>query len=156
LDENNIYDPILFRQQIKFKYSELVWNSYLYQEAIDKILAQEFYGSLNSVVQLFLQYVIKEWACPNCLLTILPFMDNCIEKLPKSGDILYVYSQKRIIKFPVLYCPHCDFQIVIIAINEYSEVFEFRYKLINDEFFDLAENRVLTQSEIEEAGLIRR
>ncbi|MHA2224780.1 MAG: hypothetical protein ACXAC8_06225 [Candidatus Hodarchaeales archaeon] len=153
---NNIYDPILFRQQIKQEYSELVWKSYLYQDTIEKLIAKKFFGSLNSVVQLFLQYVVKEWACPNCLQTILPFMDNCLEKLPKKGDIIYVYSQKYISKFPVLFCPHCECQIVVIAINEYSDVFEFKYKLINETFYNLAENRRLTQSEIEEAGLIRR
>jgi hypothetical protein len=156
LNQNNIYDPILYRQKIKQKYSELVWESYLYQDTIEKLIAQEVIGSLNSIVQLFLQYVIKEWACPNCLQTILPFMDNCIEKLPKNGDIIYVYSQKYITKFPVLLCPHCEFQIAVIAINEYSDVFEFKYKIINDDFCNLAENRVLTQTEIEEAGLIKR
>ncbi|MHA2202993.1 MAG: hypothetical protein ACW991_04835 [Candidatus Hodarchaeales archaeon] len=153
---NNIYDPILFRQQIKQRYSELVLKSYLYQDNIEKLIAQEVVGSLHSIVQLFLQYVVKEWACPNCLQTILPFMDNCLEKLPKRGDIIYVYSEKYISKFPVLFCPHCEFQIVVIAINEFSDVFEFKYQLINDVFYNLAEKRVLTQSEIEEAGLIKR
>ncbi|MFW9905737.1 MAG: hypothetical protein ACFFFH_15495 [Candidatus Thorarchaeota archaeon] len=153
---NNIYDPILFRQQIKQKYSKLVWESYLYKETIEKLIDQEVVGSLTSIVQLFLQYVVKEWACPNCLQTILPFMDNCLEKLPKKGDIIYVYSQRFISKFPVLFCPHCDYQIVVIAINEYSDVFEFKYKFVNDVFYNLAENRALTQSEIEEAGLIKR
>jgi hypothetical protein len=156
LNENEIYDPILFRHQIKQKYSKLVWKSYLHQEIIEKIIAQEFFGSLNSVVQLFLQYIIKEWACPNCLQTILPFLENCLENLPKRGDINYVYSPKYISKFPVLFCPHCELQIVAIAINEYSEVFEFKYKLIDDAFYNLAENREMTQSEIVEAGLIKR
>ncbi|MFX0209972.1 MAG: hypothetical protein ACFFDT_28585 [Candidatus Hodarchaeota archaeon] len=156
MNKNEIYDPILFRQQIKLQYSELVWKSYLHQNTIEKIIAQEFAGSLDSVVQLFLQYIIKEWACPNCYQTILPFLENCIEKLPKQGDIVYVYSQKHISKFPVLFCPHCELQIVAIAINEYADVFEFKYKLIDDSFYNLAEEREMTQSEIEEAGLVKR
>jgi hypothetical protein len=156
LNENEIYDPILYRQQIKQKYSELVWKSYLHQDIIEKIIAQEFFGSLNSVIQLFLQYIIKEWACPNCLQTVLPFLENCLEKLPKRGDIVYVYSPKYISKFPVLFCPHCELQIVAIAINEYSEVFEFKYKLIDDTFYNLVKNREMTQSEIKEAGLVKR
>ena len=156
MDGNTIYDPILLCQHIKQKYSKLVWESYLHQETLEKLISQEYLVSLTSVVQLFLQYVVKEWACPNCLQTILPFMDNCIEKLPKKGDIIYVYSPKYISKFPVLFCPHCEFQIVVSATNEYSEVFEFKYQLIDDSFYNLAKKRVLTQSEIEEAGLIKR
>ena len=150
MSTNELSDPILGRQHIKHKYAEFVWNSYLYKETIEKLLHQEFFGSLNSVVQLFLQYVIKEWACPNCLQTILPFMNNCYRDLPKNGDINYVFSNELISKFPVLFCPHCDFQIVVIAISEYSEVFEFRHKIIDDQIYDLIYKKPLTNEEIEE------
>ncbi len=149
-------DPILYRQQIKHKYSDYVWNAYLHSETIKKLLDQELFGSLNSVVQLFLQYVIKEWACPNCIQTILPFMTNCYKDLPRKGDIVYVYSKELISKFPVLACPHCETQIVVIAIDEYSDLFEFRYQEIEGRIYDLSNNRVLANSEINEFGLIKR
>ena len=156
MNRTEIVDLFLERQHIKHKYADFVWNSYLHKEIIEKILHQEFFGSLNSVVQLFLQYVIKEWACPNCLQTILPFMNNCYKDLPKNGDIKYVYSNELISKFPVLFCPHCDFQIVVIAINEYSELFEFRHKIIDDQIYDLSSKRALTNKEIEEFQLVKR
>lgn len=156
LSYNGITDPILGRQHIKHKYADLVWNSYLHHDTIEKILHQEYFGSLNSVVQLFLQYVIKEWACPNCLQTILPFMNNCYKELPENGDIIYVHSNELISKFPVLFCPHCDFQIVVIAISEYSELFEFRYKTIDNQIYDLSSKQILTDSEIEELNLVKR
>ena len=83
-------------------------------------------------------------------------MDNCYKELPKNGDINYVYSNEQISKFPVLFCPHCDFQIVVIAISEYSEVFEFRYKIINDQIYDLIYKKPLTNEEIEEFKLVKR
>ncbi|MHA1978004.1 MAG: hypothetical protein ACW98F_15350 [Candidatus Hodarchaeales archaeon] len=149
-------DPILFRQHIKQKYSEFVWKAFLHRKKIEKVLDQEYFGSLNSVVQLFLQYVIKEWACPNCLQTILPFMANCYKNLPPKGDIVYVYSKELISKFPVLACPHCDTQIVVIAIDEYSDLFEFRYKEIENEIYDLSLDLVLAKEVAEEKGLVKR
>ncbi len=149
-------DPILYRQYIKQKYSELVWNAYLHKKVIEQVLDQELFGSLNSVVQLFLQYVIKEWACPNCLQTILPFMSNCYKNLPAKGDIVYVYSKELISKFPVLACPHCDTQIVVVAIDDYSDLFEFRYKEIEKEIYDLLEDRSLTDLEVTQKSLEKR
>ena len=149
-------DPIIYRQHIKQKYSEFVWSAYLHRKTIEKLLDQEYFGSLNSVVQLFLQYVIKEWACPNCLQTILPFMLNCYKNLPNKGDIIYVYSKELISKFPVLACPHCETQIVVIAVNEHSDLFEFRYKLIEDEIYDLSNNQILSDAEVEEIGVVKR
>ncbi len=150
------FDPILYRQHIKQKYSELVWNAYLHNKTIEKLLGQEYFGSLNSVVQLFLQYVIKEWACPNCLQTILPFMANCYINLPEKGDIIYVYSKELISKFPVLACPHCDTQIVVIAVDEYSDLFEFRYKQIDNKIYDLSNDHMVSKHEFVEKRLIKR
>ena len=156
MDTSTFLDPILFRQDIKLRYSNLVWDLYLHQEALKKFLNQEYPGSLNSIIQLFLQYVVKEWACPNCLQTILPFMENCIKVLPPNGDIVYVYSKEYICRFPVLFCPHCLSQIVVIATNEYSELFEFKYRESENLIFDLEKNKQLTTSEIKELGLIIR
>ena len=36
-------DPILYRQHIKHKYSEVVWNAYLHNETIEKLLDQEYF-----------------------------------------------------------------------------------------------------------------
>lgn len=152
----NSSNPVLFRQHIKHKYSDLVWNAYLHQDDIKQLLDRELYGSLNSIVQLFLQYVVKEWTCPNCLQTILPFMKNCYEKLPKMGDIVYVSSRSLLSHFPVLSCPHCETQIVVVATSEYSDIFEFRYKVIKNVIYDLAEERPLTDDEIRSLGLIIR
>ena len=156
MEDETIFDPLLYRQDLKLKYSDLVWDLYLYKDKIEKILNQEFYGSLNSVVQLFMQYVTKEWACPNCLQTILPFMTNCIEVLPPEGDIVYVYSKEYLTRFPVLFCPHCESQIVVIATSKYSELFEFKYRMANDEILDLETQKTLTASEIKKLGLIIR
>jgi hypothetical protein len=152
----NLVDPIVFRQHIKHKYAELVWNAYIHKEKIKKLLNKELVGSLNSIVQLFLQYVIKEWACPNCLQIILPFMKNCYRDLPENGDIIYVSSSSLLSNFPVLSCPHCDTQIVVIATSEHSDIFEFRYQLLKGEIFDLIEQRALTESEIRELGLTKK
>ena len=149
-------DPIIYRQHIKQKYSEFVWRAYLHRNTIEKLLDQEYFGSLNSVVQLFLQYVIKEWACPNCLQTILPFMLNCYKNLPHKGDIVYVYSKELISKFPVLACPHCDTQIVVVAVDEYSDLFEFQYQQLDNSIYDLTIDKILTNAEIEEKDLIKR
>ncbi len=153
---NTFSDPIIYRQNIKLKYADLVWELYLHQDIIKRFLDKEYFGSLNSIVQLFLQYVVKEWACPNCLQIILPFMENCIEVLPPNGDIVYVYSKEYICRFPVLFCPHCLSQIVVIATNEYSELFEFKYRLINGVIFNLDTSKILTTSEIKNLGLIIR
>ncbi|MFX0050680.1 MAG: hypothetical protein ACFE8U_05240 [Candidatus Hermodarchaeota archaeon] len=152
----NSSNPVLFRQHIKHKYSDLVWNAYLHQDDIKQLLDRELYGSLNSIVQLFLQYVVKEWTCPNCLQTILPFMKNCYGKLPKIGDIVYVSSRSLLSHFPVLSCPHCETQIVVVATSEYSDIFEFRYKVIKNVIYDLAEERPLTDDEIRSLDLIIR
>lgn len=133
----------------------MVWKAYLRREKIEQILHGEFVGSLNSLVQLFLQYVVKEWACPNCLQTILPFMRNCYRVLPAAGDIVYVSSSILLSNFPVLSCPHCETQIVVIATSEHSNIFEFRYQCLKGEIFDLAEQRMLSDSEIEELGLTK-
>lgn len=156
MTHENYTDPVLFRQYIKHNYADLVWNAYLHQKKINQILNQELPGSLNSLVQLFLQYVIKEWVCPNCLQTILPFMKNCYRALPENGDIVYVSSSVLLSHFPVLSCPHCETQIVVIATSEHSEIFEFRYQYIGGEIFDLIEQRALTESEIEEFGLTKK
>ena len=37
-----------------------------------------------------------------------------------------------------------------------ERLLNFKYKLIDDSFYNLAENRLLTQPEIEEAGLVKR
>jgi hypothetical protein len=152
----NLADPIMFRQHIKHKYAKLVWNAYLHKERIEQLLNKELVGSLNSLVQLFLQYVIKEWACPNCLQIILPFMKNCYRDLPEKGDIIYVSSSSLLSNFPVLSCPHCDTQIVVIATSEHSDIFEFRYQLFKGEIFDLIEQRALTESEIRELRLTKK
>ena len=149
-------DPLLLRQHVKHKCADLVWNAYHYKDVMKKLLDKELCGSLNSVVQLFLQYVIREWACPNCLQTILPFMKNCYSYLPKKGDIEYASSQSLLTRFPVLSCPHCDTQIVVIATSEYSDIFEFRYQAIKGTIFDMAEKRALTKSEIKNLDLVIR
>lgn len=149
-------DPILFRQHIKHNYADLVWNAYIHKEKIEKILNGEYIGSLNSLVQLFLQYVIKEWACPNCLQVILPFMKNCYRDLPECGDIVYVSSSVLLSNFPVLSCPHCETQIVVIATSDHSDIFEFRYQFIKGEIFDLIDQRAVTDSEIEKLGLTKK
>ncbi|MFX0013058.1 MAG: hypothetical protein ACFFB2_04455 [Promethearchaeota archaeon] len=154
--DEDLTDPILFRQHIKHNYADIVWDAYLYHDKIENLLNRKLLGSLNSIVQLFLQYVIKEWACPNCLQTILPFMDNCYRDLPESGDIVYVSSSILISNFPVLSCPHCETQIVVIATSEHSDIFEFRYQLIKGEIFDCLEQRVLSDSEIDELGLTKK
>lgn len=154
--ESALMDPLLFRQDLKLRYSDLVWELYLHQDTITRILNQEFFGSLNSVVQLFLQYVTKEWACPNCLQTILPFMENCIKALPPKGDIVYVYSKEYLTRFPVLFCPHCESQIVVIATSKYSELFEFKYRVVNNEILDLVAQKTLTASESVSLGLTIR
>lgn len=152
----NLPDPVLFRQHIKHNYADLVWSAYLRQDKIKQILSSELLGSLNSLTQLFLQYVIKEWACPNCLQTILPFMKNCHRALPENGDIIYVSSSILLSQFPVLSCPHCETHIVVIATSEHSDIFEFRYQYIKGDFFDLIEQRVLTTLEIEKLGLTKK
>lgn len=152
----DLTDPILFRQHIKHNYADLVWDAYIHKEKIDKILNGELIGSLNSLIQLFLQYVIKEWACPNCLQVILPFMKNCYRDLPECGDIVYVSSSVLLSNFPVLSCPHCETQIVVIATSEHSDIFEFRYQFIKGEIFDFIDQRVLTDSEIEKLGLTKK
>ncbi|MFX0125632.1 MAG: hypothetical protein ACFFAE_18560 [Candidatus Hodarchaeota archaeon] len=152
----DLTDPILFRQHIKLNYANVVWNAYIHKEKIDQLLNRELVGSLNSLVQLFLQYVIKEWSCPNCIQVILPFMKNCYRDLPEQGDIVYVSSSSLLSNFPVLSCPHCEIQIVVIATSEYSEIFEFRYQFIKGEIFDLIEQRVLTDPEITGLGLTKR
>lgn len=149
-------DPIVFRQHIKHNYADLVWNAYFHKEKIEQLLNRELVGSLNSLIQLFLQYVIKEWACPNCLQIILPFMKNCYRDLPETGDIIYVSSSSLLSNFPVLSCPHCDTQIVVIISSEHSDIFEFRYQYIKGEFYDLVERRTLTDSEIGKLGLIKK
>lgn len=149
-------DPILFRQHIKHNYADVVWNAYIHKEKIEQLLNRELAGSLNSLIQLFLQYVIKEWACPNCLQVILPFMKNCYRGLPETGDIIYVSSSSLLSNFPVLSCPHCETQIVVIATSEHSDIFEFRYQFIKGGFFDLTEHRALNDSEIEEFGLTKK
>jgi hypothetical protein len=154
--EYSFSDPLLVRQYIKLQYYDLVWNSYLHKEKIEQLLSQELLGSLNSLAQLFLQYVIKEWACPNCLQTILPFMNNSLEVLPDQGDISYVSSPVLLAHFPVLSCPHCDTQIVVVATSEHSDIFEFRYRFINGAFYDLHEERVLSNNEIKTIGLTEK
>ena len=149
-------DPLLVRQYIKIQYSELVWNAYLHKEKIEQLLSQELLGSLNSLAQLFLQYVIKEWACPNCLQTILPFMNNSFAVLPDQGDISYVSSPVLLAHFPVLSCPHCETQIVVVATSEHSDIFEFRYRYINGIHYDLCEERALSNEEIEKIGLTEK
>ena len=156
LDSVQMEDPILSRQDIKLKYSQLVWDAYLYQDKIRVILDREMAGSLTSIVQLFLQYVVKEWVCPNCLQVILPFMKNCYKFLPEKGDIIYVHSRSIISHFPVLSCPHCEVQIVVVATNEYSDFFEFRYKEIKGTIYDLKQNKVLTEPEIQKLGIVIR
>ncbi|UCG01459.1 MAG: hypothetical protein JSW11_17805 [Candidatus Heimdallarchaeota archaeon] len=151
-----IVDPILFRQHIKLNYADVVWNAYIHKEKVEQLLNKELVGSLNSLVQLFLQYVVKEWACPKCLQVILPFMKNCYRELPERGDIVYVSSSSLLSNFPVLSCPHCETQIVVIATSEHSDIFEFRYQFIKGEFFDLIEQRALTDSEISELGLTKK
>ncbi|MFX1506317.1 MAG: hypothetical protein ACFFDC_09405 [Promethearchaeota archaeon] len=149
-------DPIVFRQHIKHNCADIVWNAYIHKEKIEQLLNKELLGSLNSLIQLFLQYVVKEWACPNCLQIILPFMKNCYRDLPENGDIIYVSSSSLLSNFPVLSCPHCDTQIVVIATSEHSDIFEFRYQLIKGEIFDLVEQRELTNSEIQELELTKK
>ncbi len=156
LKYGDVMDPILFRQHIKHNYADLVWNAYIHKEKIEKILNGEYIGSLNSLVQLFLQYVIKEWACPNCLQVILPFMKNCYRDLPECGDIVYVSSSVLLSNFPVLSCPHCETQIVVIATSDHSDIFEFRYQFIKGEIFDLIDQRAVTDSEIEKLGLTKK
>jgi len=151
-----LMDPILFRQHIKHNYSDLVWDAYIHKEKIQQLLNKELAGSLNSLVQLFLQYVVKEWACPNCLQVILPFMKNCYRVLPEKGDIIYVSSASLISNFPVLSCPHCETQIVVIATSEHGDIFEFRYQFIKGEIFDFIEQRALTNSEIRGRGLTKK
>jgi len=151
-----LMDPILFRQHIKHNYADLVWNGYIHKKKIQQLLNKELAGSLNSLIQLFLQYVVKEWACPNCLQVILPFMKNCYRDLPKNGDIIYVSSASLISNFPVLSCPHCETQIVVIATSEHSDIFEFRYQFIKGEIYDLVEERALTNSEIRKLGLTKK
>ena len=146
-------DPLLLRQHIKTNYYDMVWNAYLHKGKIKQLLDKDLVGSLNSLTQLFLQYVIKEWVCPNCLQTILPFMKNCYKFLPETGDISYVSSPVFLAQFPVLSCPHCEVQIVVIATSEHSDIFEFRYKFINGFIYDLLEERVLNDSEINKIGL---
>lgn len=155
MQNNFLTDPLLYRQHIKLNHTELVWNAYLHKKKINKLLNRELHGSLDSVVQLFLQYVIKEWSCPNCLQTILPFLENCYKDLPEKGDIVYVSSRNILTRFPVLSCPHCETQMVI-ATNEYSDVFEFRYKSIKGTIYDLTKEIALVDSEIEELGLLIR
>ncbi|MFW9905918.1 MAG: hypothetical protein ACFFFH_16470 [Candidatus Thorarchaeota archaeon] len=152
----DLTDPILFRQHIKHNYADLVWNAYIHKEKIEKLLNKELPGALNSLVQLFLQYVVKEWACPNCLQIILPFMKNCYRDLPENGDIIYVSASSLLSNFPVLSCPHCETQIVVIATSEHSEIFEFRYQLIKGEIYDLIEQRVLKESEIPKFRLAKK
>ncbi len=149
-------DPLLVRQYIKLQYYDLVWNAYLHKEKIEELLNQELVGSLNSLAQLFIQYVIKEWACPNCLQTILPFMNNSFAVLPDHGDISYVSSPVLLAHFPILSCPHCETQIVVVATSEHSDIFEFRYKLINGVFYDLHEERALENNEIKKIGLTEK
>ncbi|MFX1283664.1 MAG: hypothetical protein ACFFB5_08415 [Promethearchaeota archaeon] len=151
-----LMDPILFRQHIKHNYADIVWNAYLQKEKIEQLLNRELVGSLNSIVQLFLQYVLKEWSCPNCLQVILPFMKNCYRDLPEYGDIVYVSSSVLLSNFPVLSCPHCETKIVVIATSEHSDIFEFRYQFIKGEIFDLIEQRALTDSEIKELRLTKK
>ena len=83
-------------------------------------------------------------------------MKNCYRALPENGDIVYVSSSVLLSHFPVLSCPHCETQIVVIATSEHSEIFEFRYQYIGGEIFDLIEQRALTESEIEEFGLTKK
>lgn len=156
MQNENLTDPLLFREYIKLKYGDLVWNAYIHHDKIEQLLNRELLGSLNSLVQLFLQYVIKEWACPNCIQTILPFMRNCYSTLPENGDIVYVSSSVLLSNFPVLSCPHCETQVVVIATSEHSDIFEFRYQFIKGEIFDLIEQRVLTDSEIKELDLTKK
>jgi hypothetical protein len=152
----NLSDPIVFRQHIKYNCADLVWNAYIHKEKIEQLLNKELLGSLNSLVQLFLQYVVKEWACPNCLQIILPFMKNCYRDLPETGDIIYVSSSSLLSNFPVLSCPHCETQIVVIATSEHSDLFEFRYQLIKGDIFDLVDQRVLKDSEIKNLRLTKK
>ncbi len=156
MSDEKFIDPLLIRQYYKLQFSNLVWNAYLYKEKIEKLLNKEFIGSLNSLTRIFLQYVIKEWACPNCLCTILPFMKNCYEVLPEQGDISYVSSSALLAHFPVLTCPHCDMQIVIVATSEHSNFFEFRYKCINNVIYDLHDERVLNDSECNQIGVTKQ
>ncbi len=156
MEKDNLTDPVLFREYIKAKHADMVWNAYLHQNKIEQLLNQDLAGSLNSLVQLFLQYVLKEWACPNCLQTILPFMKNCYRELPENGDIAYVSSPILLSHFPVLLCPHCETNIVVIATSEHSDIFEFRYKNIKGEVFDFVEERALSNREIKELGLTRK
>lgn len=149
-------DPLLIRQYYKLQFSELVWNAYLHKKKIEKLLNKEIIGSLNSLTQLFLQYVIKEWTCPNCLFTILPFMNNCYEVLSEQGDISYVSSPVLLAHFPVLSCPHCDMHIVIVATSEHSDIFEFRYKCIDNIIYDLHDEIVLSDSECKRIGLTKQ
>ncbi|MHA2319990.1 MAG: hypothetical protein ACXAC6_19825 [Candidatus Hodarchaeales archaeon] len=67
-----------------------------------------------------------------------------------------MFSNELISKFPILFCPHCEFQIVVIAINEYSELFEFRFKAIDNKIYDLLNKQILTDNEIEELNLVKR
>jgi hypothetical protein len=83
-------------------------------------------------------------------------MVNCYENLPEKGDIIYVYSKEHISKFPVLACPHCDTQIVVIAIDEYSDLFEFRYKQIEDKIYDLSNDYIVPKIEFLEKRLVLR
>ena len=157
MNNENFFDPLLFRQYIKIQFSDLVSNAYLHKEKIDKLLNRELSGSLNSLAQLFLQYVLKEWACPNCLQTILPFLSkNCYEVLPENGDISYVSSPVLLAHFPVLSCPHCETQIVVIATSEHSDIFEFRYKYINGIIYDLLEEKALDDIECKKLGLTKK
>lgn len=82
-------------------------------------------------------------------------MRNCYRVLPAAGDIVYVSSSILLSNFPVLSCPHCETQIVVIATSEHSNIFEFRYQCLKGEIFDLAEQRMLSDSEIEELGLTK-
>ena len=132
MQNENLTDPLLFREYIKLKYADLV-----HHDKIEQLLNRELLGSLDSLVQLFLQYVIKEWACPNCLQTILPFMRNCYSALPENGDIVYVSSSVLLSNFPVLSCPHCETQVVVTSTSEHSDIFEFRYQFIKSDIFDL-------------------
>jgi hypothetical protein len=45
---------------------------------------------------------------------------------------------------------------MVIATNEYSDVFEFRYKSIKGTIYDLTKEIALVDSEIEELGLLIR
>lgn len=154
--DESFIDPLLIRQYYHLQYSHLVWNAYLHKDKIEKLLNKVLTGSLNSLTQLFLQYIIKEWTCPNCLGPILPFIKNCYEVLPEQGDITYVSSSLLLTHFPVLSCPHCDLQIVLVATSEHSDIFEFRYKYLNNNIYDLLDERVLSDSEWKRIGLTKK